>query len=46
MSQREVARLSRALCAKTGARNRVELTRYAISNGYVPVRWQDDIADR
>jgi DNA-binding NarL/FixJ family response regulator len=29
------------LLAKTGCRNRVELTRFAIAAGYVPSAWND-----
>jgi DNA-binding NarL/FixJ family response regulator len=39
VSKRLVAQYRHQLCAKTGARNRVELTRYAVAAGLVPRAW-------
>jgi DNA-binding CsgD family transcriptional regulator len=39
ISQKGVENFGAKLCAKTGAVNRVQLARYAVSKGYVPAMW-------
>jgi DNA-binding NarL/FixJ family response regulator len=39
ISQKGVENFDAKLCAKTGALNRVQLARYAVSEGYVPATW-------
>jgi DNA-binding NarL/FixJ family response regulator len=43
VSKKAIEQCRHTLYAKTGARNRVQLTRYAVSSGLVPVRCAADI---
>jgi DNA-binding NarL/FixJ family response regulator len=43
ISRKVVEQCRHTLCEKVGARNRVQLTRYAVSAGLVPVTWAGEI---
>ena len=46
VSKKLVGQYRDALCAKTGAKNRVQLARYAVAEGLVPFAWRPDISKK
>lgn len=42
LSPKTVHEYCHRLCLKTGCKNRVQLTRYAITHGLVPVYWEPE----
>jgi len=46
VSKKLVGQYRDALCAKTGARNRVQLARYAVAARLVPLEWRPDLTKK